>query len=294
MAKNKSLGRGLDALFADNTAAPQQTSAVTLRLFDIEPNRSQPRKQFDDASLTELADSIREHGLIQPIVVRPGKNGMYEIVAGERRWRASRLAGLTEVPVVIKELDDRSAAELALVENLQREDLNPVEEAGGYRRLMDEFSLTQEQVAQRVGKSRAAIANAVRILALPQAVLSLVEAGELSYAHARTIVSLCGVYDDGQLLGLAQLIVAKSLSVRETERIVRSASAPKQKKEDNNSAMLRSYYAELEKRASDSLGRRVRIGKDSVTLTYATADDLERLLTKLCGNSVFEPSDKED
>ena len=159
---------------------------------------------------------------------------------------------------------------------------------------MDEFSLTQEQVAQRVGKSRAAIANAVRILALPQAVLSLVEAGELSYAHARTIVSLCGVYDDGQLLGLAQLIVAKSLSVRETERIVRSASAPKQKKEDNNSAMLRSYYAELEKRASDSLGRRVRIGKDSVTLNYATADDLERLLTKLCGNSVFEPSDKED
>lgn len=294
MAKNKSLGRGLDALFADNTAAPQQTSAVTLRLFDIEPNRSQPRKQFDDASLTELADSIREHGLIQPIVVRPGKNGMYEIVAGERRWRASRLAGLTEVPVVIKELDDRSAAELALVENLQREDLNPVEEAGGYRRLMDEFSLTQEQVAQRVGKSRAAIANAVRILALPQAVLSLVEAGELSYAHARTIVSLFGVYDDGQLLGLAQLIVAKSLSVRETERIVRSASAPKQKKEDNNSAMLRSYYAELEKRASDSLGRRVRIGKDSVTLNYATADDLERLLTKLCGNSVFEPSDKED
>lgn len=294
MAKNKSLGRGLDALFADNTAAPQQTSAVTLRLFDIEPNRSQPRKQFDDASLTELADSIREHGLIQPIVVRPGKNGMYEIVAGERRWRASRLAGLTEVPVVIKELDDRSAAELALVENLQREDLNPVEEAGGYRRLMDEFSLTQEQVAQRVGKSRAAIANAVRILALPQAVLSLVEAGELPYAHARTIVSLCGVYDDGQLLGLAQLIVAKSLSVRETERIVRSASAPKQKKEDNNSAMLRSYYAELEKRASDSLGRRVRIGKDSVTLNYATADDLERLLTKLCGNSVFEPSDKED
>ncbi len=294
MAKNKSLGRGLDALFADNTAAPQQTSAVTLRLFDIEPNRSQPRKQFDDASLTELADSIREHGLIQPIVVRPGKNGMYEIVAGERRWRASRLAGLTEVPVVIKELDDRSAAELALVENLQREDLNPVEEAGGYRRLMDEFSLTQEQVAQRVGKSRAAIANAVRILALPQAVLSLVEAGELPYAHARTIVSLCGVYDDGQLLGLAQLIVAKSLSVRETERIVRSASAPKQKKEDNNSAMLRSYYAELEKRASDSLGRRVRIGKDSVTLNYATADDLERLLTKLCGNSVFDPSDKED
>lgn len=294
MAKNKSLGRGLDALFADNTAAPQQTSAVTLRLFDIEPNRSQPRKQFDDASLTELADSIREHGLIQPIVVRPGKNGMYEIVAGERRWRASRLAGLTEVPVVIKELDDRSAAELALVENLQREDLNPVEEAGGYRRLMDEFSLTQEQVAQRVGKSRAAIANAVRILALPQAVLSLVEAGELPYAHARTIVSLCGVYDDGQLLGLAQLIVAKSLSVRETERIVRSASAPKQKKEDNNSAMLRSYYAELEKRASDSLGRRVRIGKDSVTLNYATADDLERLLTKLCGSSVFDPSDKED
>ncbi|HPE94971.1 MAG TPA: ParB/RepB/Spo0J family partition protein, partial [Bacillota bacterium] len=222
MAKGKSLGRGLDALFADNSVSDNKNEVTTLRLFDIEPNREQPRKRFVQEQLEELADSIKEHGLLQPLIVRPKSNGLYEIVAGERRWRASKLAGLSEVPVIIKELDQREASEIALVENLQREDLNPVEEANGYKTLMAEYSLTQEQVALRVGKSRAAVANAVRILTLPESILETVIKGELSYAHARTILPLAEKFDSAELERFAKTIVEKKLSVRETEKLVRS------------------------------------------------------------------------
>ncbi|MFR2990653.1 MAG: ParB/RepB/Spo0J family partition protein [Acutalibacteraceae bacterium] len=185
-AKKGGLGRGLDALFADNSIEEiASTSAVKLKIMDIEPNRDQPRKIFDEDALAELADSIAKHGVIQPLLVRPMPDGSYQLVAGERRWRASRMAGLTEVPVVIKELSDDEAMALALIENLQREDLNAIEEAQGIKALMDTLSLTQDEAAERVGKSRPAVANALRLLKLPDSVIALVSDGKLSPGHAR-------------------------------------------------------------------------------------------------------------
>ena len=190
-AKNKGgLGKGLDALFMDNSIEEEAKSAVKLKINDIEPNRAQPRKSFDEEALEELANSISTHGVIQPLLVRPLADGGYQLIAGERRWRASRMAGLTEVPVVIREMSDSEAMELALVENLQREDLNPIEEAQGLALLMETYGLTQEQAAKRVGKSRPAVANSMRLLSLPQEVLAMVERGELSAGHARTILAL--------------------------------------------------------------------------------------------------------
>ena len=190
MAKLKKggLGKGLDALFVENDTG--DTSSVTLRISEIEPNREQPRKYFDEEALTELADSIRQHGVIQPLLVRPMENGTYQLVAGERRWRASRMAGLTEVPVVIKDLSEIEAMELALIENLQRQDLNPIEEAVGFQQLMERYSMTQEQVASRVGKSRPAVANALRLLNLPEQVVAMVQSGEVSPGHARALLKL--------------------------------------------------------------------------------------------------------
>ena len=223
MAKKGGLGKGLDALFLDNTTE-NESSIKTLRITQIEPNKQQPRREFNQESLNELADSIAEHGIIQPIVVRPMSNGTYQIVAGERRWRASRIAGLTEVPVVIKEIDDLATMELALIENLQREDLNPVEEAEGYRVLMNHYGMTQEQVAKRVGKSRPVVANAVRLLSLPDTAILYIKEGKLSTGHAKILAGL----DDKQTAeDLALKIVDKGLTVRQAEQMVRQIKEEK-------------------------------------------------------------------
>ena len=217
-AKKGGLGRGLDALFADNSIEEiASTSAVKLKIMDIEPNRDQPRKIFDEDALAELADSIAKHGVIQPLLVRPMPDGSYQLVAGERRWRASRMAGLTEVPVVIKELSDDEAMALALIENLQREDLNAIEEAQGIKALMATLSLTQDEAAERVGKSRPAVANALRLLKLPDSVIALVADGKLSPGHAR---ALLGFKDEQDIIETADLIIEKGLTVRDVEKLV--------------------------------------------------------------------------
>ena len=219
MAK-KGLGRGLDALMFENSTSvgeERKDGISLLRVADVEPNPKQARKKFDNASLSDLAQSISRHGVLQPIVVRKKENGFYEIIAGERRWRACKMAGIQEIPALIKDVTDINAAELSLVENLQREDLNPVEEAYGYKNLIEQFGLTQEEAADKVGKSRASVANMMRILSLPQKTLSLVEDGLLSFGHARALVALAGVIDDEELYKTAKYVSENDLSVRETE-----------------------------------------------------------------------------
>ena len=228
-AKKGGLGRGLDALFADNSIEEiASTSAVKLKIMDIEPNRDQPRKIFDEDALAELADSIAKHGVIQPLLVRPMPDGSYQLVAGERRWRASRMAGLTEVPVVIKELSDDEAMALALIENLQREDLNAIEEAQGIKALMDTLSLTQDEAAERVGKSRPAVANALRLLKLPDSVIALVSDGKLSPGHAR---ALLGFKDEQDIIETADLIIEKGLTVRDVEKRAQGGEASRSPRE---------------------------------------------------------------
>ena len=260
MAK-KGLGRGLDALLADNEIESSSGGVTVLRLTEIEPNRGQARKVFDPSALEELASSITQHGLIQPLVVRRKPNGFYEIIAGERRWRASKMAGLTEVPVIIKEIDDETAALLSLIENLQREDLNPVEEANGYKELMDSFGFTQEEAARKVGKSRTAVANLLRILNLPDSILQLVTDGALSYGHSRTLLPLLEHYDEEKLFETANNVAESGISVRETEKLVkRLLSEPEDVPERSNSE--KEYYSSLEKRIGGSIGRKAAISPD--------------------------------
>ena len=279
-AKNKGgLGRGLDALFDDNSMEDASKSAVKLKITEIEPNREQPRKSFDDEALRELADSISVHGVLQPLLVRPLPDGGYRLVAGERRWRASRMAGLTEVPVVIREMSDSEEMELALVENLQREDLNPIEEAQGLALLMETYGLTQEQAAKRVGKSRPAVANSMRLLALPQDVLALVERGELSAGHARTILAL---ENDEQIIALANEIIKKKLSVRETERTVKALLKGDVKRE-KRVKKRDTYYDEVELAVSQSLGRKVKVflssgNKGTLEIEFFGKEDLSKLM----------------
>jgi ParB family chromosome partitioning protein len=204
----KGLGRGLDALLYDNTVESSHSGIAMLKLSDIEPNREQARKYFDETALGELADSILLHGLVQPIVVRKKPNGFYEIIAGERRWRACKMAGLSEVPAVVKDVSDLNASELSLIENLQRENLNPVEEANGYRDLIENYGLTQEEAAKRVGKSRVAVTNILRILKLPEDVLALVKNNELSYGHARALLPLCNNMNDNEIFVHAKKIAS--------------------------------------------------------------------------------------
>ena len=217
MKKRGGLGKGLDAIFAEN-GTENQNSSITLPLREIEPNRAQPRKQFDEGALAELADSISQHGILQPLLVRPLVSGGYQIVAGERRWRAARMAGLTEVPAVVREMSDQQVMQLALIENLQREDLTALEEAQGYQTLMESYELTQEEIAKIVGKSRPAVANALRLLNLPQAVRELVAEGKLSAGHARTLLPIESAQD---MLEMAQLTVKHGISVRELEKMVK-------------------------------------------------------------------------
>lgn len=279
-AKNKGgLGKGLDALFMDNSIEEEAKSAVKLKLNDIEPNRAQPRKSFDEQALEELANSISTHGVIQPLLVRPLADGGYQLIAGERRWRASRMAGLTEVPVVIREMSDSEAMELALVENLQREDLNPIEEAQGLALLMETYGLTQEQAAKRVGKSRPAVANSMRLLSLPQDVLAMVERGELSAGHARTILAL---ENAGQITALANEIVKKNLSVRETERAVKALLKGDAKKE-KRVKKRDTYYDEVELAVSQSLGRKAKVSlsagnKGTLEIEFFGKEDLSKLM----------------
>ena len=279
-AKNKGgLGKGLDALFMDNSIEEEAKSAVKLKINDIEPNRAQPRKSFDEEALEELANSISTHGVIQPLLVRPLADGGYQLIAGERRWRASRMAGLTEVPVVIREMSDSEAMELALVENLQREDLNPIEEAQGLALLMETYGLTQEQAAKRVGKSRPAVANSMRLLSLPQEVLAMVERGELSAGHARTILAL---ENAEQITALANEIIKKNLSVRETERAVKALLKGDTKKE-KRAKKRDTYYDEVELAVSQSLGRKAKVSlsggnKGTLEIEFFGKEDLSKLL----------------
>ena len=282
-AKKGGLGRGLDALFADNSIEEiASTSAVKLKIMDIEPNRDQPRKIFDEDALAELADSIAKHGVIQPLLVRPMPDGSYQLVAGERRWRASRIAGLTEVPVVIKELSDDEAMALALIENLQREDLNAIEEAQGIKALMDTLSLTQDEAAERVGKSRPAVANALRLLKLPDSVIALVSDGKLSPGHAR---ALLGFKDEQDIIETADLIIEKGLTVRDVEKLVKKRN--KEPKAEKPAARRASYYDEVELALTDFLGRKVKVGtkpgKESgvLEIDFFDKDDLTRLADAL-------------
>ncbi len=293
MAK-KGLGRGLDALLADNAIEEKESNGITmLKISDVEPNRAQARKQFDETALLELADSIGRHGILQPIAVRKKGNGFYEIIAGERRWRASKIAGLREIPVIIKEVDDRVASELSLIENLQRENLNPAEEARGYRDLMEKFGLTQEEAAEKVGKSRASVANILRILKLPESVLSMVEDGSLTYGHARTLVPLVTAYDEESIEKAAKTVCNSGMSVRQTEQYVRSMLKPQVGGTKPGSFVSNTYYKKIESDMSDVLGRKASIkrgadGKGKLTLSFSSSDDLENLICELCGKTFFD------
>ncbi len=291
MAKQKGLGRGLESLYYENTESESKESASLVRLADVRPRADQPRKTFDADALEQLARSIAEHGLIQPIVVRKTIGGFYEIIAGERRWRASKLAGLEEVPVIVMDSDDLKTAEISLIENIQRENLNAIEEALAYRTLIETYSLTQESVAQRVGKSRTAITNSLRLLDLPESVSTLVAEGKLSAGHARALLGL----DNKDLIPqVSSDVTERGLSVRDTEELVRRLNKPKIVKkpeiiEKNDSEP--DYVAILEKKVRQSIGRRVKIvsGKRSKKLEIEFSDDrdLEALLTTLCGKSIF-------
>ena len=282
--EKKGLGIGLDALFAANDYEEEPGSELLiLPISKVEPREDQPRDFFDPQALQELSDSIAQYGLIQPITVRKLDNGYYQIIAGERRWRASRMAGLTEVPVRVLEADDRRTAELALVENLQREDLNPIEEAKGYQTLMHDFGLTQEETAKSVGRSRPAVANSLRLLSLTPPVMELVEKGELSAGHARALIPIENGADQ---LNAAQEVIKKSLSVRKTERMAARLCRPAEEKpEESGDELSVDYVAELSEELSKKLGRKVRLvdGKRSgrIELEFYGAEDREKLIDQL-------------
>ena len=285
MAKRKTelgLGRGLNALLGDPDLQPQGEGSVTLPISQVEPGLNQPRKRFDQEALADLAESIRIHGIIQPLTVRRLSTGYYQIIAGERRWRAAKLAGLTEVPAVIMEADDRKVMELGLIENLQREDLNPAEEARGYQTLMEEYGLTQEQVAQQMGKSRPAIANTLRLLALPEDIMKLVEEGHLSAGHARAIL---GAPTPAMQRQAAKKVVEGQLSVRQTEALIKALQKQAQEKPKPAGEELSLYLGELEKDLSGRLGRKVKIAhrgkRGKIELEYYDSQDLEGLLALL-------------
>ncbi len=282
MASNskKGLGTGLGALLGGDLLTEAEGKPLTLPIAKVEPKSDQPRKHFDEVALQELSDSIKQHGMIQPITVRKLPSGYYQIIAGERRWRAARMAGLEEVPVTVIEADDRLAAELALVENLQRTDLNPIEEARGYQALIQEYGLTQEETAQSVGKSRPAIANALRLLMLPEEVLEMLERNELSAGHARALLA---IPDDDVKIEAARMIVLKGLSVRQTEALAVSLGKKRGLQEKKPAGI--DYLALAAKQLESSLGRRVKMteGKHGgkIEIDYYDADDREALMEAL-------------
>lgn len=282
--EKKALGTGLDVLFGSDDWDDQNSELLVIPIEKVEPRKEQPRETFNQEALEELSDSIAQYGLIQPIVARKLESGYYQIIAGERRWRASRMAGLTEVPVRVIEADDRRTAELALVENLQREDLNPIEEAKGYRSLMLDYGLTQEETARSVGRSRPTVANALRLLTLSEPVLSLVESGQLSAGHARALISL----EDPLLQkSAAEEVIRRSLSVRKTEQLAAKLIRDAAKAEDNSeeSKPYVDYAAEAASELEKVLGRKVRLisGRKSgrIELEFYDAEDRERLIRAL-------------
>lgn len=292
--KNSGLGRGLDAIFLDNSLAEEKNhseEAISkLKISLVDPKRDQPRKYFDKEALEQLAASISENGLLQPILVREYGDGRYQIIAGERRFRASKLAGLTEIPAIVLDRDDKLAAQIALIENVQREDLNPLEEALAYRSLAEEYGMTQEELSQKVGKSRSAIANSVRLLDLPEEIQTLVSSGELSAGHGRTLL---GVQDRDSMILLAQKTVEEDLSVRVLEGLVKLANKPtKPMVEIEEEVPLVDYFRELEIKIQSHLGRKVKIEgkgrKKSITLSYEDNEDLDEIITLLCGKDFLD------
>ncbi len=288
------LGRGFYDIFDDNKYETKKGAAEMIRLADIEPRRDQPRKTFEQSALQVLADSIAEHGVLQPIVVRENTDafGTYEIIAGERRWRAAKMAGLSEIPAVVFTGDDLKVAQVSLIENIQREDLNPVEEALAYGALIDKFGLTQEQVAKQVGKSRSAITNMLRILDLPEEVLAYLRSGELSVGHAK---ALLGLETEEEMINLSKRVIDKDMSVRDTENMVKRINDATEMADPADFEVvhpqIKVQMKELERRAMSALGRRVRISRSSkkkvVELTYDDDADLEALLRGLCGENIF-------
>ena len=274
------LGKGLNAIFIENDSEDNNGS-VTLKISEIEPNRSQPRKEFDEKALSELAESISKHGLLQPLLVRPLPLDGYQIVAGERRYRACRMAGITEVPVIIRELGDTETMEIALIENLQREDLTPIEEALGYKVLIDEHGFSQEDVAQSVGRSRPAIANSLRLLKLPQSILDLVSDGKISAGHARALLTL---EDEKLMQELAEEIIKKDLSVRQVEKICKQK--PKPEKEETPEKKP-SFYSMVELALNESLGRKIKVSKNKgkqggiLQIEFYSDEELTELSNKL-------------
>ncbi len=291
--KNSGLGRGLDAIFLENTlekeAVKNENAINKLKISLVDPKSDQPRKDFKKEALEELAESIALNGLLQPILVREYGNGRYQIIAGERRFRASKIAGLTEIPAIILDKDDRAAAEIALIENIQREDLNPIEEAMAFKTLAEEYQLTQEELSVRVGKSRSAIANATRLLDLPSDVLSLVASGELTAGHARTLL---GLKSRDDMLPLAEKVIVDDLSVRQLEEEVKRWNKPKKETAEDEPLPIVDYFREMQIRVQSHLGRKVEINgkgrKKTLTLYYEDNEDLDDLLTLLCGKDFLD------
>ena len=279
--QSKGLGRGLSALLGEEALKPESDGSLYLPISQVESCSSQPRKVFDEDSLNDLADSIRQHGIIQPLTVRRLQSGYYQIIAGERRWRAARIAGLTEVPAIVIEADDRKAAELAMIENLQREDLNPMEEAAGFQSLIQTHHMTQEEAAQRVGKSRSAVANSLRLLSLSPAAAELVRQGKLSSGHARALLGLSGQAQEKA----AALVVEGDLSVRQTEHLVKKLTEEKKEAPAPKTGVTVNYTEEAQKELSSRLGRGCRIvngrKKGRIELEYYGLDDLNDLLEAL-------------
>lgn len=281
MAKTGGLGLGLDALFDDNSTDTQMKR--TLRLSEIEPNRLQPRKSFSEETIASLAESISQHGMIQPIVVRPNGNNSYQIVAGERRWRAARMLAMDEVPVIIKELSDFEAMQISLIENLQRENLNPIEESLGYKDLIEVYDMTQDMVAKTVGRSRSAVANALRLLNLPKEVQQMLKVGDITVGHAKALVA---VDDEDLLMELAVKAAADKLTVRAIEKIISKLDEPE--KEPEKTDKIDSYFKEMELSLNENLGRRVKVdyskNKGALILEFYDKEDLAAIAQKLVEN----------
>lgn len=296
MARRSSgLGRGLDAIFLDNTITETDTNKEntvnTLKISLIDPKNDQPRKYFDKDALEELAASISENGLLQPILVREYGEGRYQIIAGERRFRASKLAGLTDIPAIVLNRDNKAAAQIALIENIQREDLNPLEEAMAYKSLKDEYDMTQEELSEKLGKSRSAIANSIRLLDLPEAILAMVASRELSAGHARTLL---GVKDPEDMILLAQFAAEQDLSVRQLEEQVKKINRKKKTTDEDveETVPFVDYFREMELRIQRQLGRKVKIEdkgkKKTLTLYYEDNEDLDELLKTICGKDFLD------
>ncbi len=276
-SKRGGLGKGLDAIFLENDAEGTE-SAVTLKISEIEPNRSQPRRNFNEESLRELADSIAVHGVLQPLLVRPLPDGGYQLVAGERRWRASRMAGLFEVPVIIREMSDSEMMQISMIENLQRENLNPVEEALGYKTLQDEYGLTQEEISRSVGKSRPVVANALRLLNLQEPILDLIRDGKISAGHAR---ALLGIDDPEQQINIAEQIEKNDLTVRDVEKAAKTINSERASKKTAKHTR-NSFFDEVELALNEHLSRKVKVvnGKDSggvLEIEFYSEEDLGEL-----------------